>query len=247
MNSTYLYAFIKQIAILFPTFMMLFTVRGFFQALAAYCVGDDTPEENGFLSLNPLAHIDIVGTLMLSSVFAALYKLEGSGGSFIGMALILVVIFMGVRPYYPVLYDVRNFRWPKMGVVITTLATTLSYLVLTLIAMYAWVYGQYFFSDTPGAVMVIRQVSESIIEWAVVWAVISLIPVPPFDAGALLPVFFGETGQEIYDVLEQYALLIFLGLFFIPGVRDFFLQGINFVHLHLYQGLMHLVVLPHVV
>ncbi len=244
MNSTYMYAFIKQVAVLFPTFILLFTVRGFFQALAAHCVGDDTPEENGFLSLNPLAHIDIVGTLMLSAIFAVLYKIESSGGGFLGMALILLSIFIGVRPYYPVLYDARNFRWHKPGIVITTLATTLSYLVLALLAMYAWVWGQYFLSNAPGAAQVVRQISDSLIEWSTIWAVISLIPVPPFDAGALLPVIFGETGQEMYDALEQYALFIFIGLFFIPGLKDIFLQGIGFVHFYLYQGLAYLVVLP---
>lgn len=245
MNIFYLYAFIKKIAVLFPTFILLFTVRGFFQALAAYCVGDDTPEENGFLTLNPLAHIDVLGTLMLSVIFAVLYKLdESAGGGMLGAALILVAIFIGVRPYHPVSYDSRNFRWQRMGVVITTLATTVSYLVLSLVAMYVLVYGTYFLSSMPAVLLVVKQICDSILNWAMVWAVISLIPLPPFDAGALLPVFFGETGQEVYDTLEQYALIIFLGLFFIPGLKDVFLHGIMVVMAYLYTALAYLVVMP---
>lgn len=245
MNMMYMYTFIKQIAVLFPTFILIFTTRGFVQALAAHCVGDDTPQENGFLTLNPLAHIDILGTFMLATIFAVLYKLDGSGGGFLGALLILSLasLFLGIRPYHPVTYDARNFKWEKFGVVITTLATTVSYLLLTLLAMYALVYSHYFIGLTP-AFLIVKQVTESIIEWAMVWAVISLIPIPPFDAGALLPVFFGEVGQEIHDTLEPYSLFIFMGLFCLPGVKDIFLYGINVVHFYLYHGLMYLVVLP---
>ena len=47
---------LSDIAILFPVFILVFTFRGFFKALVAKLMGDDTPRQEGFLTLNPIAH-----------------------------------------------------------------------------------------------------------------------------------------------------------------------------------------------
>jgi len=244
MNAAGIYAFVKQVAILYPTFVLLFTVRGFFQALSARIAGDDTPEENGFLTLNPLAHIDVMGVLLLSLLFASVQQVQGMGGGIVSMILIFAIFVIGIRPYYPVVADARNFNWPRLGVIITTLGTTFSYLLMTLMSMYALVWTHYFLGGGSPSFMVVQQVTTSIMEWATFWAVISLIPLPPFDAAALLPVFFGEIGQTVHDALEQYGLLIFFGLFFIPGVSNWFLYGINVMRLFIHTGLIQLVLTP---
>ncbi len=244
MNSLYMYGFIKQVAILYPTFVILFTFRGFFQALVARVVGDDTPEENGFLTLNPLAHIDVFGVLLLALLFASLERLQNVGGGIVSILLFAAIMIIGVRPYYPVFADARNFKWPRLGVVATTLSTTIIYLLLTLASVYALVWGHYYLGGASAAFIIIQQMTGSIIEWATFWAVISLIPLPPFDAAALLPVFFGDMGQELHDFLEQYALFIFFGLFFIPGVSSWFLYALSVLRALVYQGLLYLVIVP---
>jgi hypothetical protein len=245
MNNVTIYGFIKQVAILYPTFILLFTVRGFFQAWSARLVGDDTPQENGFLTLNPLAHIDVLGSLLFAFLFASIdYVQQGSRGGVLGMLFLLVIIFSGIRPYYPVYPDSRNFKWQRLGVLVTTLATTFSYLFLTLISMYALVWGHQWLGGLSGAFLILQQVTGSVIEWAMFWVVISLIPVPPFDAAALLPVIFGDIGQDVHDFLEPYGIFIFFALLFIPGVSDWFLAVIGAFRALIYQGLISLVYLP---
>jgi len=241
MNTMPLFSFLKHVSILFPTFLILFTVRGFFQALAAYWVGDDTAREEGFLTLNPLAHVDVFGVLLVSFLFAAISQFEGIMGHIVSACLLVLIFFAGIRPYYPAPVDAYNFRWPRLGVVVTTLSVTFSYCFITVLSAYALAYSHYFFGGASAVFRIVQLITTSIIQWAMFWAVISLIPIPPFDASALLPVFFGDVGQKVYDFLEQYTLLIFLGLFFIPGVSELFLQFISAARVVLYQWLMALV------
>ena len=204
-------------------------------------MGDNTPQYSGFLTLNPLAHIDVIGVLVFSCMFSFFIMLERGGNTFIGIILILLIILIGVRPYHPVHVNSDNFRSYKWGVTVTTLIGPFSYFLLTLLSMYALVYGFYFLGPQSSGYGVIKQIGGSIVEWALFWGVIGLIPVPPFDASALLPVLFGQVGQDLYDLLEQYALFIFLGLFFIPGVSNGFIHLLYIMRSAIYKGLMMLV------
>lgn len=240
MKQALIHELIKNIALLFPTFTLIFTMRGFFQAASARLMGDETPSYSGFLTLNPLAHIEVMGVMMLSIMFSFFMVLQNTGNEWLGIIVILALIFMGVRPFNPVPINPSNFRHHNWGVTVTTLAGTFSYFLLTLISMYVLWYSFVWLGVGP-AYVVIKQVCGSIVDWALFWGVISLIPIPPFDASALLPVVFGRAGQEVLDVLEQYVIFIFLGLFFIPGVSNVFLHGLTIARMTAYKWLMMLV------
>ncbi len=242
MNSIQLYTFIKHIAILFPTFVIIFTVRGFFQAAAAYLVGDITPQEEGFFTINPLAHVDVFGTLTLSVVFAAVsHFLAAGGGVFVTLLLVGMMMSLGVRYHYFVPIDATQFTYRRLGVLVTTLATTVSYLCVVLTSMYVLLYSFDLLGGASPVFLMIQQVTSSLTEWALFWAVLSLVPLPPFEGGMLLPGIFGDIGQAMYDFLEPYGVLIFLSLLWIPGVRDMMFVGLNAFRFLLYQGLMQLV------
>jgi Zn-dependent protease len=152
-----------------------------------------------------------------------------------------MMIFVGIRPHYFVPIDVAQFTYRRLGIFVTTLASTVSHLCVVLASMYALLFSFDVLGGTSPAFLIIQQVTSSLTEWALFWAVLSLIPIPPFEGGALLPVFFGEWGQTAYDFLEPYGLFIFLSLFWVPGLRDIMIAGVNALHFLLYQGLMHLV------
>lgn len=241
MTHTFIHTFIHNIAILFPTLMLMFTMRGFFQAATAWLMGDESPRYSGFLTLNPLAHIDVVGVLMFASLIGFLKSMNSVAHTFFFLIVIMFIVVTGVRPFHPVVVDPENFKYRRLGILITTLAGPISYFLLTLMAMYALVYGYHWLGDPSGAYTVIKQLAASIIEWALFWGVLGLIPLPPFDASALLPVFFGDAGQEALDLLSQYGLFIFLGLFLIPGVSTVFIHILNVMCASIYKVLMMLV------
>lgn len=58
-------AFLIAKLLTIPGIIFAFSFRGYAQALVAKKLGDDTPEKNGQLTMNPLAHIDIIGFLCI--------------------------------------------------------------------------------------------------------------------------------------------------------------------------------------
>ena len=58
-------AFMAQVAILLPAFLISLSFHEFFHALTAYWCGDDTAKRQGRLTINPMAHVDFFGLLCL--------------------------------------------------------------------------------------------------------------------------------------------------------------------------------------
>lgn len=100
---------IVNLAILLPIFVASIALHELAHALVADLLGDPTPRENGRLTLNPAAHLDVFGTLM-----------------------ILVAGFgwakpVPVKPYL--------FRWPRVGSVLVSAAGPLTNLLLAVIGL----------------------------------------------------------------------------------------------------------------
>src|SRR4051812_19446859 len=111
---------VRDVAILFPAFLIVFSFRGFFKSWVAKIQGDETPADMGFLTLNPLAHVDVFGLLL---VLGFLFVLGGLfPGTFSRAILFIFLIAIGARWTYPVPINELNFRKRVRGAVLTTLA-----------------------------------------------------------------------------------------------------------------------------
>lgn len=71
-RASYLLNSLKSLAIVFPVFIVVFSWRSFAQALVAKLSGDRTAEEEGFLTLNPITHINVTGILILICIILIL-------------------------------------------------------------------------------------------------------------------------------------------------------------------------------
>jgi Zn-dependent protease len=100
--------FILSLLITFPAILIAITVHEFFHAYTAVKMGDRTPEYYGRLSLNPLHHLDLLGTLML--------------------------IFVHFGWAKPVPINPNNFRNYKKGIILVSIAGPLSNIGMALIA-----------------------------------------------------------------------------------------------------------------
>ena len=137
-------------------FWMLTTPHEFAHAWVATRLGDDTPSRDGRVTLNPLAHVDMFGTVIIPLSTALL------GGGFIGCGR-------------TVMTDPRKLRGGKVGMAIVALAGPLSNIVfagvIVLIANFV-----------PNAVDIFfRAVYLSIF-----LALFNLIPLPPLDGSKVL-------------------------------------------------------------
>lgn len=222
-QNTYL-SLLNDIFILFFVFLTLFTFKGFIQALLAKLMGDNTGNESGFLSLNPLSHIDIWGLVTVLSVY---FIIAGLFSESIprGMLFIILVAF-GAHMIKGVPIDDSNFKYHTLGGVLTALAGPIANFMLAMLAILGL---KLLISLHPAQNIFLSffGVLHSIINISIIFGVIDLIPIPPFDGGKALRYILPSSMQSGLDVLEEYSFLILIFLFFAPVISDGFFSSIS--------------------
>ncbi len=238
MITNQLLGLLSELSILFPAFLLVFTCRGFFKALIAKLMGDDTAQQEGFLTLNPLAHINFFGlSVMLLLVFFI-------GGLFLGVFprhfLFIFLILLGARWTIPVPIVETNFKNYSLGVILTTLAGSFGNFILALVFLYILKYfpfqliPQYAFITLVG-------IFNAIIELAIFFGVLDLVPIPPFDGGRLLEFILPSSWHYIITWLKEYSFYILLILFFLPGINTIFFKFLFILSIFIKKCLLFLV------
>lgn len=153
-------------------------------------LGDPTAKYAGRLTLNPLKHIDLWGTIIIPLVLFV------SGANFL----------IGWAKPVPVNY--YNLRYGKYGPMLVALAGPATNLILlVLFALAARV-------SPPGTALPFLFVTMALINGVLM--LFNLIPIPPLDGSKVLYVFL-ENQPELIGFLERYSLFILLGLILIGG------------------------------
>jgi Zn-dependent protease len=219
-----LLAAINEAAIFLPVLVILFTWRGFCQALIAKWMGDSTPEDDGFLTINPLAHVDVMGLLIILGIFlgASIFLSSAIPRSI----LLMILIMLGIRWSYRVTIDDTQFKNYRLGGIVTSLSGPLANFLLAFVMIGA---SSLILSDQiPHNVLVsLLVIMRSLSSLAIFFGVIDLVPIPPFDGGRLLRYIFPRNLQYIVDWLEEHAFIIVLVLFFAPFISNIFLGGMQ--------------------
>ncbi len=177
--------------------------------------GDNTAQRQGRLTLNPLNHIDLVGTVLLPGILL----LTGAG-----------FIFGWAKPV-PV--DPRNFKSPRKDMMYVAMAGPLSNLLMALgWAMIARI--GVMLSDIEAVAMPLIYSGIAGITINLVLALINFIPIPPLDGSRIVAGLLPERLAWQYYRLEPYGfyLLLFLlisgGLGMILGYPMMLMQHLFF-------------------
>jgi Zn-dependent protease len=165
---------------LLPVLLVSLTFHELAHALVATRLGDPTPGEQGRLTLNPLAHIDPLGTAM----FALTYFLTG-------------FIFGWAKP---VLVDARRFRKPKESMALVAAAGPAVNFLIALgcagIAVHV---------DDLGTRTV--DVLELAFELNIILGLFNLIPIPPLDGSRIVGALMSNATYARWAALDQYGML----------------------------------------
>jgi Zn-dependent protease len=182
-----------SIEILLPFFAILILSLSFHEAAHAWAadrLGDPTARQLGRLTMNPLAHIDWIGTVLFPLLM--LY----SGAPLLGWAK-------------PVPVNARNLRSPRADFAMVALAGPVSNLVLALgAAILLFAMGS---RGTVGLNSVEGVLTQMVL-LNVLLAVFNMIPVPPLDGGNVLAGFVPESVARQIDAIRPWGFLILYAL-----------------------------------
>jgi Zn-dependent protease len=169
-------------AVLFPSIILHEISHG----VAALAFGDDTAKRAGRLTLNPLAHIDPFGTIIMPAL----------------------LILAGAAPFgfaKPVPVNPHRMRHPRDQGLLTSLAGPATNLVLAAVVTLA--YRAWRPAGTFGEVLYLAGLAN------VILAVFNLIPIPPLDGSAVLERLMPREWWPAYLRFRQYSMIILIVAF----------------------------------
>ena len=161
-------------------------------AWAADRLGDPTARFSGRLTLNPFAHLDPLGTLML--------------------------FLFGFGWGKPVPVDYYNLRQPRRDAALISLAGPLSNLILAIFISLVWRLGIYL---SPPSGQILSFFFLPLLQLNLVLGVFNLLPLNPLDGGKILTGLLPSPQSEAVErFLESYSLILLI-LLFLPLFRGY--------------------------
>lgn len=167
--------------------------------------GDETAKRAGRLTLNPISHIDPIGSILVPLICILL-----PGGLILGWAK-------------PVPFNPYNLRNKRFGEAMVAVAGPVSNI---LIALIAGLYLRFMGDTTPIYMIGLLQATVLI---NLVLAVFNLVPLPPLDGSKILYSLFPDRMSRFIRVFESYGLIVTLLFIFL------FIQVLNPIIVFLYR------------
>ena len=158
----------------------------------ARCFGDRTAEMLGRLSLNPLRHIDPIGTVLVPGILLAI------GGPLVGWAK-------------PVPIATKVLRNPRWSVTLVALAGPLANLAMVIIWCLVFAAVVHVRGDQTVAGWIVRMADAGIVV-NVILGLFNMLPVPPLDGGRVLTGLLPSAWAARIEKFEPFGLVLVLGL-----------------------------------
>lgn len=188
---------------IFPAIILHEVSHGY----VAYLLGDPTAKRAGRLTLNPIPHVDLWGTLLMPALMLIL-----SGGNFaFGYAKPVPI-----NPWY--------FKNQRQGMLLTGIAGPATNIALAVVVGLGLRFVTPFLHSTA--------VVDSVLGYILLFcylnlmlAFFNLIPIPPLDGSRVIQRFLPDRMRDAYHRFEQYGFLILFGvLYFMPGLLNAYLN-----------------------
>jgi len=202
-------------AIVFGAIAVLFSisVHEFGHALVAYICGDYSQKMRGRMTLNPIKHLNPFGMI--------LFLLFGFGWA------------------NPVVMDSRNFKKPKLGIILTSLAGAFNNFLFGFIWLFLYEVA-FFLSYIKGGVFWnnISTLFLYLVLYNIAFGFFNLITIPPLDGSKVVAEFLPNKYKYQYLSIERYSLYIFFGLIIILNRFDF-ISALSYGLIGIFEKLLY--------
>ena len=167
-------------------------LRAYAQAWVATRLGDRTPQTDGRLTMNPIPHIDILGTVVMPLIFIFYLQPALSRQS--------LTMFLGWAKPVPI--NPHNFKNPRSGAVLVQFA---GFAMSLLLLLFSAVAGGLLYRADPQIVEIfgmLISINSSLI-------VFDCLPIPPLPGGGLLR-HLGYISEETYFNISRWSGLVLI-------------------------------------
>jgi Zn-dependent protease len=187
------------------------TVHEFSHAAAATAQGDLTAKSQGRLTLNPVSHLDPLGTIFL--------------------------VVGGFGWGRPTPFNPLRMRNRRAGAALVALAGPISNVVVAFLAAIALRVTYPTSGELGGGPGFTSKLLFALVQLNVVLAVFNLLPIPPLDGSRLLSIFLPPSRQNIIYFLDRFGIFLLLGLLLLApnlfrslfaSMTDFILRLVGF-------------------
>ena len=183
-----------------PGLIIAMVVHEYAHARVAYALGDYTPRLQGRLTLNPVAHIDPIGLLMMFFVHFGWAK--------------------------PVQINPMNFSNPRRDDILVSFAGPASNLITAFVALIVLVLlAKLDFPFSEGLLVVFNL----IIIYNINFAIFNMLPIPPLDGSHILRNLLPYHLAQAYEQLERYSLIFMIIIIATPVLSYVFVPLQRFI------------------
>ncbi|MBS3741793.1 MAG: site-2 protease family protein [Candidatus Cloacimonetes bacterium] len=189
--------FLNQFVILLFPVLFALTIHEFSHGLIAYQLGDDTAYRAGRLTLNPIKHLDPIGTLMLFIVHIGWAK--------------------------PVPINPYNFTDIKKDTAIVSFAgPAANFIAAAVFSLIFRLISPNIYSNNPNIFVMIIFYTIFI---NIALGFFNLIPLPPLDGSKILGAFLSDEAYYKFQQFEKKGIFIFLGIIIVSRMLNLNIIG----------------------
>jgi Zn-dependent protease len=187
-----------------PSIILASSIHEYAHALTAYKLGDDTAKRTGRMTLNPLAHIDVLGVVAM-----ALFRIGWSK---------------------PVPVNSNNFKNPALGNALVALSGPVSNFTLAVLLGFILRFSFPFLNHDAPVTMTILTFLVTFIIVNIVLGSFNILPIPPLDGHKIVSVILPKKLRYYWNQLDRFGIFIVL-LIFMPfsPIAAIFNDFINFM------------------
>jgi Zn-dependent protease len=182
-----------------PAILIAIIVHEFSHGYAAYLLGDNTAKDAGRLTLNPIAHIDFIGTIIVPLIM-------------------LITTHSAFGWAKPVPFNPYNLKYPRFGPAIVAIAGPLSNLIVVIVSLIVFKLLVPFFDVETSLLM---HFIKALAFLNSILLIFNLIPIPPLDGSKVLFSFLsGVKYASFRDSFEKYGPITLMSLIIMDQFLD---------------------------